>query len=742
MNRVICTLILSFICVFSIAQQTEQRPKIGLALSGGAAKGFAHIGVIKYLEELGIEVDYITGTSMGSIIGGLHALGYNSDRMYNIAASQDWELLLSGNIQLKNVAPLEKPFHQKFPFYLAYEDGGVTLPRGVINSQKLDLLIAGIFSPAYQVNDFDSLPIPFRCVAVNLENGQINAFSKGNLGKSIRASMAIPGVFTPEEIDGKLYVDGGVIRNFPVQEVIDMGADLVIGVHVGADLKSKDELKSMFDVISQSSFMMGSLDSREQAKLVNIYIAPDVTGVNSFGFEDYERIVALGYEAAKQNNEQLIKLAEKLSNFKKKEKNPVLPIPNYLSLSKVDMIDTDKPFEDLGKFKFGNFKFGTLSLARIDQGIARIVGTKLYDKVSYTLEDKGKRLGVKLNAKSRESILFTGSLNAFESTNTSVILHGAFYNILSKPSSLKLTARVSEFIGIQGYFQNRIGPNRNWLINLNGKLDKFETPLYDDGQRLIDYNEFDSDISLFFGYEPNNSAYVEIGGGLKRRKLVQPNSAFEDLVRYTNTAQFVGLNASYNSLNRVQFPKQGIQASAQAHFIFGQNVESQRVNLMPEIILAIPETKNYVRVGLKAQGVWTLFDALTSETRIAATYKSNESLLDNIRLGGLNQVRTDGVSFIGIEEGQFQFDTFASIRQDIRVNVFGPLYISGIVNYIIGTRAFLPQSGNSEKDINLIGYGGGIYLRTPLGPLSLELGKTTENSNINSVIGFGFRYIY
>ena len=195
MPRIISILFLVFLSISSYSQQTEERPKIGLVLSGGAAKGFAHIGVIKYLEELGIEADFVTGSSMGSIIGGLYAMGYNSDQMYKIAASQDWELLLSGNIELKDVAPLEKPFHQKFPFYVAYEDGGVTLPRGVINSQKLDLLLSAVFSPAYQVSNFDSLHVPFRCVAVNLVNGDVKSFSKGNLAKSIRASMAIPGVF-------------------------------------------------------------------------------------------------------------------------------------------------------------------------------------------------------------------------------------------------------------------------------------------------------------------------------------------------------------------------------------------------------------------------------------------------------------------------------------------------------------------------------------------------------------------
>jgi len=728
--------------LISYSQQTDRRPKIGLVLSGGAAKGFAHIGVIKYLEELGIEADYVTGSSMGSIIGGLYAMGFNSDQMYEIAASQDWELLLSGNIELKDVAPLEKPFHQKFPFYLAYENGTVTLPRGVINSQKLDLLLSAIFSPAYQVTDFDKLHVPFRCVAVNLENGDVKVFSKGNLAKSIRASMAIPGVFTPEEIDNELYVDGGVIRNFPVEEIIELGADLVIGVYVGANLKQKEEINSMFDVISQTTFMMGSLDSEEQIKDVNILITPDISDINSFAFEDYDKIISLGYESVQQSSTQLKQLATKLDRFPKKEVKRSMPKPEYLFMKKVEFPETESPFDDLGRFKFGNYRRGTLTLERIEKGVTRIVGTKLYDKVSYSFNTSSKELAIDIDAKVRETILFSGALNAFASTNTSFIVHSSLYNIFTKPSTLKFTARLSEFIGLQGLYQLRIGPNRNWLVNLNGKFDKIETPLYDRGKRLNSYNEFDSDVGLFFGYEPNNTSYLEIGGGIKRRRLRQRNFAFENFEEYQNTFQFIGLNANFNILDRLQFPKYGLRASLNSQLVFGQDVDVTFTDLLEPTILDIPETKNYVRARLNVLGVWSFFDIITLETRVNVAYKSNPSLLDNVKFGGLTQERTDGVSFIGIEEGQNLFSNFFSVRQDIRVNLFGPVYIGGIVSYVNGDRAFLANESTVEEEDSILGYGGGIYIRTPVGPLSLELGRTIDNSELNSVVGFGFRYIY
>ena len=722
--------------------QTTKRPKIGLALSGGAAKGFAHIGVIKYLHELGIHADYVTGTSMGSIVGGLHAMGYDAKKMSKVAASQDWSSLLSGYIPLKDVAPLEKQYHQKFPFFISYENGDITLPKGVINSQKLDLLLSAMFSPAYHINDFDDLNIPFRSVAVNIVNGDIKVFDEGSLSRSIRASMAIPMVFTPEEIDGQLYVDGGLIRNFPVQEVIDMGADIVIGVFVGSELESKDELKSMFDILSQSTFMMSSLDSESQAKLVDIYITPDVKDIPSFGFDQHKYIIEQGYQAAKANHKALKELADVLNQFEKPTYLKHLPIPEYLAMRKIELPETEEPFDDLALFKFGKYKRGGLSLDRLDEGITRIAGTKLYDKVSYSFHNKKDKVGVEIVAKSRESILMGGSINAYGTTNTSFILHAALYNWLAKPSSLKFTARVSEFIGLLGQYHYRVGKNRNFVINLNGKYDKMETPLFQFGQRQNQYNEFNAELGLYFGYEPNNSSYVELGGGINKRRLRQKNFAISDLRDYQNFNQFFRLKGEFNNLDRTQFPRHGFLGEFINSFTFGQDVTVDFIDAQSVSVLSIPEVTNHFKSQLKAMAVFTLFDVVTSETRISGGYKSNASLLDNFKLGGLTATTIEGISFVGIEEAQVQFEDIFSVRQDLRFNIVGPLYISAILNYATGNRAFVPQRNSSEMPSYFLGYGAGIYYKTPLGPLSLEVGRTTKSNNLNSTLGFGFRYLY
>ena len=274
----------------------EERPRIGLALSGGAAHGLAHIGVIKYLEELGIKVDYITGTSMGSIVGGLYALGYDANRLELIASSQNWRKLLLSTEALNEVAFSEKFYHNKFPLELNYESKSLSLPKGFLAGQKLDMLISKWYSPALGIRDFNDLPIPFKCFAVDIESGEIVSLQEGNLARAIRASMAIPSVFPPVELDGRLLVDGGLIRNFPVTDNFEMGADIVIGVYAGFQLEEKEKLKSLVEILRQSSHLLSVKDSDAQKEAASILIEPQTKDIDSFSFGDYEELIRRGYD--------------------------------------------------------------------------------------------------------------------------------------------------------------------------------------------------------------------------------------------------------------------------------------------------------------------------------------------------------------------------------------------------------------------------------------------------------------
>ncbi|MCD4683849.1 MAG: patatin-like phospholipase family protein, partial [Bacteroidales bacterium] len=233
----------------------DQRPKIGLVLSGGGAKGIAHIGILKAMEKEGIRPDYITGTSMGSIIGGLYALGYSADQLDTIIRQIDWGEALSNNIQLQYIAYEEKEYYNRYLIELPFENGKLKLPSGVIHGQMLGEMLARYAWPAKDYTSFDEFPIPFRCVATDVGTGKPIVFSEGSLAMAMRASMAIPTAFTPVDLDSTLAVDGGVVNNFPVEEVIEMGADIVIGVSVGDGLIPAKELSGMTDILFQISMI-------------------------------------------------------------------------------------------------------------------------------------------------------------------------------------------------------------------------------------------------------------------------------------------------------------------------------------------------------------------------------------------------------------------------------------------------------------------------------------------------------
>ncbi len=225
---------LIFLCILiqipgnSFAQSgNRQRPKLGLALSGGGAKGIAHIGVLKVLEEAGLVPDYIAGTSMGSLVGALYAIGYTTEEMTGIITNMDWNVILANKVSFDKVTFEEKKYYGRYIAEFPYKKGKINLPKGVIEGQELSMLLSRLTRAVHGINDFHDFPIPFECIGADITTGESIVLDHGSLPQAMRASMAIPSIFTPVEIGDHYLVDGGLLRNFPVQNVIDMGADIV-----------------------------------------------------------------------------------------------------------------------------------------------------------------------------------------------------------------------------------------------------------------------------------------------------------------------------------------------------------------------------------------------------------------------------------------------------------------------------------------------------------------------------------
>ncbi|HYT04560.1 MAG TPA: patatin-like phospholipase family protein [Gemmatimonadales bacterium] len=278
---------------------TPARPRIGLALSGGAARGLAHIGVLRILEEAGVPVDVVAGTSMGAVVGGLYAVGYTAAQLDTIFTTQDWVALLTDPVRRRDLAVDRKLTEDQYLLTLPISRGAVHLPRSVVAGQRISQLLTGLTWSVHGVQDFRQLPIPFTAVATDLETGKAVVLDHGFLPDAIRASMAVPSVFSPVEIEDHVLIDGGVVRNLPAQDARALGADVLICSDVTDPLEPRDSLTSFADVLVQAvSFRIWDSEY-EQRRHCDVLITPEVRAFSTFGFARAAELIARGEAAAR-----------------------------------------------------------------------------------------------------------------------------------------------------------------------------------------------------------------------------------------------------------------------------------------------------------------------------------------------------------------------------------------------------------------------------------------------------------
>src|SRR5213594_1605215 len=277
------------------------RPRIGLALSGGGARGIAQVGVLEVLEELRVPIDVIAGTSMGSIVGGLYASGLSPAQMRSALLNLDWNDLFNDRPPRRDLIYRRKEDDSSdlIKLEMGLKDGRLLLPRGLVAGQKIGFVLQSMTLHAAGVREFDRLPIPFRAVATDLGNGEMVVLERGHLADALRASMSIPGAVAPMEIDGRLLADGGLVRNLPVDVVRAMGADIVIAVDTSTPLLSPEQLRSLPNITSQVTGMLTRENVEDQIKNADVVIVPDLGSTSAGDYLDRERILEIGVAAAR-----------------------------------------------------------------------------------------------------------------------------------------------------------------------------------------------------------------------------------------------------------------------------------------------------------------------------------------------------------------------------------------------------------------------------------------------------------
>ncbi|MDP3680754.1 MAG: patatin-like phospholipase family protein [Flavobacterium sp.] len=377
-------LLLIVFASLTVFSQEQKKPKIGLVLSGGGAKGFAHIGVLKVLEEAGVKIDYIGGTSMGAVIGGLYASGYNASQIDSIFQATNFNELLNDFIPRSSKNFYEKRNDELYALVLPFNKLKIGIPEALSKGMYNYNLLSRITRNVRHIRDFNKLPIPFLCIGTNIETGEQVLLNKGNLAQAMIASSAFPSLFSPVEIDGKLLVDGGVINNYPIEEVRKLGAEIIIGVDVQDDLLDRNQLKDATRILVQITNLQSIERMKKNVKQTDVYIKPDIKNYGVVSFDKGKEIIRKGEEATFSVYEKIKLLVDESNPYRK----PNLKLASD-SLQIVD-INSNELDNYTKEYVIGKLRFKPGVKTCYDdllKGINNINATQNFSAISYSLDE-------------------------------------------------------------------------------------------------------------------------------------------------------------------------------------------------------------------------------------------------------------------------------------------------------------------------------------------------------------------
>ena len=564
-------IIISFLLLFnrtSYSQETlevtEDRPKIALVLGGGGARGIAHVGVLKVLEEYRIPIDYIVGTSMGSIVGAGYSTGMSPKVLEKTLTVTDWKDLFNDKPTMANLDFRQKREQRRYlHFEMGFEDWQLKLPPGFVAGQKLDFLLKS-FSPLEGVETFEEFAIPFKAVATNVETGKAVILKEGDLAESIRASMAVAGAFTPVEIDGIVLMDGGYTKNVPIDIALKWKPDLIIVVDVGIPLKTKSDLNNLGDYNSQLTNIMFLNEAKRQHALLreqDILIQPDLGETSVLDFGKAAEIVAMGEEAA-------YSLAEKLKNYSISEEEYKIFLVNQRYGTKekifIDFIEYEEPERVSVKQIQGRMKTKPgqyLNLKQLQKDLNRVYTIGDFDKVDFDIIEKDGKTGLRIEAHERE----WGPNYVKVGVNLKDNLNGdTFFNMLGMFKRTQINELggewrfepvIGENLGFTTDFYQPLDYGDTFFINPIARIQRDTTDYYNGNDRIARYRSWFFDGGFIAGM--NLGTYARIYGGYRGGTTVSDRFIGTGVPDGTIGVGEILATAQYDTMDAAYFPKTG-----------------------------------------------------------------------------------------------------------------------------------------------------------------------------------------
>jgi len=713
-----------------VPQSPSRRPTVGLVLSGGGAKGFTYIGLLKVIQEAGLPIDYIGGTSIGSIMAGLYAVGYHPDSIAKMVRSIDWDALLTDQMDRKYLAYEEKEFAEKFILTLPISNKSVSISPALYKGQEINLLLNHYFSPAFYTTDFSDLQIPFICIGTDLFNGDAIVLDSGYLPMAVRASMSIPGYFTPIDYNGYYLVDGGVVNNFPVKEVKEMGADIIISGDDQPPLRTKrEEFTSLTGVLDQIITF-----NREEAntigrELTDIYIPLD-TKYGILDFTDYDSIIAYGERVSRKYYDQIKALADSLNAIEYKPIQTFAATPvNEIQIDKLKITGYKNISRNYYKNYFHDSKDTMITLAELEKNIRLMYGSRFFEQVNYEMEREGNENHLIINVKEAEPGYISAGLHYDNDFGGSLLLNGSFRNVLGKRSKLFTDLVLGGNPRVRAFYMVDNGGKPGYGGTAEFYSFKFNT--YDKDVKVNEIKFTNYKASAFVNYSLKN--FYNFRGGFEYEyfRFKQDLDVDSLLDQYSEFSSYGNIFVMFqaDTRDKAYFPTSGHKSELRVEYVMPLSQWNKDL-FTSSFVAYLKYEFNYpfARRFVLRPGVF-----------IGSTLSSkNEPPPQHwFGFGGLNPkqyIRTS-VPFTGVQFIQ-QYGYHAAVfRLNLQYNFFKKLYVT-----------MLLDGGSNQVEIQdvfkgenfIFGYGATLSYESFIGPLEVSLMSSNLNSKPMLFLNLGF----
>jgi NTE family protein len=501
------------------AVQPASRPKVALVFEGGGALGFAHIGVIKWIEEHHIPVDYVAGTSMGGLVGGLYASGMSPEEISDFVGGINWTTVLSGQVPFPALSYRRKEDKLAFPNRLEFGlKRGFSLPNGLNSGSAVGLLLDEKMLPYYDLKSFDDLPIPFRCVATDLTTGTEHVFKDGSLAQAMRSTMSIPGVFAPVAHGTQIYSDGAAVNNLPVDVARRMGADITIAIYLDTGPFDRSTLESLVGVAGRNLQILIAANELKSMKDANILLKADVSKFTSGDFEKSAEIIPKGVEVAEEHAAELEKYAVSDAEWqayiraRSSRRRTAVPEPKFVDVYGMHGVQQTEVANE-----FTQYVNKPIDTQKIENTITDLQGTGIYSSISYNLIDQDNKTGLLVRPRLKDygpPFLNVGvTLLSNDANDIQLGMGGraTFFGMAGPGSELRLNASVGQVAGISGELYKPLVAGRRYFVAPRLYYEHTVSAFFSGSQQLAEYTQERNGFGVDLGYRFSANAELRAG---------------------------------------------------------------------------------------------------------------------------------------------------------------------------------------------------------------------------------------